>query len=114
MVGEFLKVSKGALKALIHLRVLEDLKVVNARRTEKGLSKEVQASPGRVATVSLLYRYVQSKLHSCGKALLLPDILHFEHLLCKVIRIATKCPHSYLVFHSSFFEKIDKNNKDVT
>ncbi len=114
-ITHFLAVSKGAANALIHLRVLEDIKAVNAVRKSNSLPMMSPTSPERVASVCALYRYVRAKLDNCGKSHLLPNIVHFEHLLCKVVRIiGSKGVKSYIVFKSPSFQDRPINKKAVS
>lgn len=88
-IKTFLDVGKGATNALILLRLIQPTDT-----SKKTL-------PHRIAVALELYRYVREKLDSLGRSYLMPDIIHFEHLLCKVKRIL-ECKF-YSVFRSPFF-----------
>ncbi|KLO03933.1 hypothetical protein SCHPADRAFT_948163 [Schizopora paradoxa] len=90
----FLDVGKGAYNGF------RDLKLEQPVNEETGAYRTTKefALNARVKTAKTLYDYVRSKLASLDKLYLLPDMLHFEHLLCKICRLVTKGPLTYLPF----------------
>lgn len=80
-VKHFLDANLGAANGLAMLNVVNKL--------PKKASKTATTTEYRVSQALELYRYIQSRLHSFNCSSLLPDIIHYEHLLCKVLRAAT-------------------------
>lgn len=106
----FISAGSGAFDGIVHLRILDPFKDVNAARVASGLPRLPRnASPECIEKVCELYRYVQNKLEGMGRSRLLPDIIHFEHLLCKVLRISRL--ELYNLFRSSSFRPIPIKNK---
>lgn len=85
-IEAFLQVNKGAASGLAHLGLLETL---------KSTSPTVLCTDDRISVTLQLYQYLRQHLDQHQLSSLMPDIIHFEHLLCKVSRILTGGPQSY-------------------
>ena len=86
-VASFLRAEKGAALALQKLGVLKEKEAWSSK-----------VSPERVKLVVDLYRYVKWKLASTNDHALLPDIIRFEHLLCKILRVIDGKLSVYTIF----------------
>lgn len=92
-VTDFLTANKGAVGGLVVLKVLEDVTPAKEKgKKTKQAPKHLHVSPACMASTLQLYRYVKGRLQTLGLSHLLPDIIHFEHLLCKVLRVSTRFP----------------------
>lgn len=85
----FLSANRGAASGLAKLQVLEG---VNSTSPSKLCTER------RCHITMELYRRTKRKLHAAGCGHLMPDIIHFEHLLCKIVRTMEKGPQSYSLF----------------
>lgn len=97
---DMLKGDAGSADGLQILGVIGDFILENQSRQEQGLPPIQRGDPIRVSKAKLLYEYVRWKLGDIKKLHLLPDMFHFEHLLCKVKRVLTYGPHAYTTFEA--------------
>ena len=114
LFADLLRGNAGSAEALQILGIVDDLKLENEDRQRRGKSRILATDKSRVAKVKNLYEYVRAKLRDLNKSHLLPDMFHFEHLLCKVKRVMTKGPTRYKTFDAflPLLEKLKKLKAD--
>lgn len=95
---DLLKGDAGSADGLQILGVVTDIGSVNEDRKARGLSALRKTDASRATQVKKFYDYTRWKLGAKGKLHLLPDMFHFEHLLCKVKRVLEKGPDLYRGF----------------
>lgn len=87
-IRHFLVINLGANMALHSMKYVLRLSTVQP---------QMLASEDRVQAVLLLYHYIRDKLKDSGEEDLMPDVIHFEHLLCKVQRLESRGPAGYKI-----------------
>lgn len=100
-VEAFLKMHRGAAMGLQRLSILPVL-IKSPTKSEL---------PGRAETTLLFYRHLCNILHKKGLDHLMPDILHYEHLLCKVLRVFSQGPEAYRNYLKNCGYKFDFASK---
>ena len=81
----------GALKAL------KDLGLCDKEKPPKDAPKEQKKKwlDDQVKVISQLHHQIKEALREINLEYLIPDIIHFEHLLCKVCRVLGRAPELY-------------------
>lgn len=95
LFSDLLKGDAGSAEGLQILGVVDDIATDRAR---SGAFRMQKTDKLRVAKVKKLHQYIRNKLKSKNKSRLMPDMFHFEHLLCKVKRVIDKGPKAYRTF----------------
>ena len=90
----FLETKKGAYDGLVALNLVQPA----SKKAGPFRSGEADPIDAQVDTAKSLYNYIRTKLSSVHKQYLLPDMIHFEHLLCKILRLVSSGPLHYVPF----------------